>query len=142
MDPSALRTLEYAKVVARLAEYTSTQRGRELVEALQPLSDRTQVMQELDLTSDAVAVLRQAPAVPLGGIRDLRQTVGRARIGGGLSGEELLAVGSTLRAVRLMKGFFADLPDPVDALQGWAKALSYFEPQSLRLKKRLTIMEQ
>ena len=137
MDPSALRTLEYAKVVARLAEYTSTQRGRELVEALQPLSDRTQVMQELDLTSDAVAVLRQAPAVPLGGIRDLRQTVGRARIGGGLSGEELLAVGSTLRAVRLMKGFFADLPDPVDALQGWAKGLIVLRTTEFAIEKAI-----
>ena len=137
MDPSALRTLEYAKVVARLAEYTSTQRGRELAEGLQPLSDCTQVMQELDLTSDAVAVLRQAPAVPLGGIRDLRQTVGRARIGGGLSGEELLAVGSTLRAARLMKGFFADLPDPVDALQGWAKGLIVLRTTEFAIEKAI-----
>ncbi len=137
MDPYALRTLEYAKIVGRLAEYASTLRGRELAEGLQPLSDRAQVMQELDLTSDAVAVLRQAPSVPFGGIRDLRQTVGRARIGGGLSGEELLAVGSTLRAARLMKGFFADLPDPVDALQGWARGLIVLRNTEFAIEKAL-----
>jgi len=39
MDPAALRTLEYAKVIARLANYTATHRGRELAEALQPSAE-------------------------------------------------------------------------------------------------------
>jgi DNA mismatch repair protein MutS2 len=137
MDPSALRTLEYAKVVAHLAEYTSTQRGRELAEGLQPFSDRAKVTQELELTANAVAVLRQAPAVPFGGIRDLRQTISRARVGGGLSGEELLSVGSTLRATRLMKGFFSDLPDPVEALQGWARGLTVLRLTEVAIEKAI-----
>lgn len=137
MDPSALRTLEYAKVVAHLAEYTSTQRGRELAEGLQPYSDRALVTQELELTANAVAVLRQAPAVPFGGIRDLRQTISRARMGGGLSGEELLFVGSTLRAARLMKGFFSDLPDPVEALQGWARGLTVLRLTESAIEKAI-----
>ena len=93
MDSSALRTLEYAKIVARVAERTATVRGRELAEALLPTSDTMEVHSELALTEDAVGMLRQAQSVPFGGIRDLRQVVGRARVGGGLSGEELLAVG-------------------------------------------------
>ena len=137
MDPSALRTLEYAKVVARLAEYTSTQRGRELAEALQPSSDTSKVMGDLELTADAVSVLRQAPAVPFGGIRDLRQILGRTRLGGGLSGDELLAVGSTLRAARLMKGFFADLADPVGALQGWASGLTVLRTTEVAIERAI-----
>lgn len=123
MDLSALKTLEFAKIVARVAERTVTIRGRELAEALAPTSDVDEVKNELALTDDAVGVLRQAQSVPFGGIRDLRHVVGRARVGGGLSGEELLAVGSTLRAVRLMKGFFADFPGETGALSGWAQSL-------------------
>ncbi|HWR29149.1 MAG TPA: endonuclease MutS2 [Negativicutes bacterium] len=137
MDPSALRTLEYGKIVTRLAEYTATQRGRELVEALQPFSDKAQVLQELELTDNAVAILRQAPAVPFGGIRDLRQIIGRSRVGGGLSGDELLAVGSTLRAVRLMKGFFADFPDPVGDLEGWVKGLTVLRTTEFAIDKAI-----
>ncbi len=137
MDPSALRTLEYAKVIARLAEYASTQRGRELIEALQPSSDRLQVQQELDYTENAVTVLRQAPSIPFGGIRDLRQTMGRARVGGGLSGEELLAVASTLRAARLMKGFFADFPDPVEGLESWVQGLTILRATEFAIEKAI-----
>ena len=39
MDPSALRTLEYAKIVVRVSERTCTSWGRELAEALAPFSD-------------------------------------------------------------------------------------------------------
>ena len=137
MDPSALRTLEYGKIVARLAEYTATQRGRELAEALLPSSDRELVLQELELTENAVTVLRQVPSVPFGGIRDLRQIIGRSRVGGGLSGEELLAVGSTLRAVRLMKGFFADFPDPVGGLEGWVKGLTVLRTTEFAIEKAI-----
>ena len=137
MDPSALRTLEYGKIVARLAEFTATQRGRELAEALLPSSDRELVLQELELTENAVTVLRQAPSVPFGGIRDLRQIIGRSRVGGGLSGEELLSVGSTLRAVRLMKGFFADFPDPVGGLEGWVNGLTVLRMTEFAIEKAI-----
>ena len=121
MDPAALRTLEYAKIITRLAGFVATQRGRELAEALQPSSELQTVESNLALTEDAVRVLRQAPSIPLGGIRDLRQILGRARVGGGLSGEELLAVGSTLRAVRLLKGFFADYAEQIGGLEPWVQ---------------------
>lgn len=123
MDSSALRTLEYAKIIAKVAERTVTVRGRELAEALLPSADAAEVRNELVLTEDAVGMLRQTQTIPFGGIRDLRQVVARARVGGGLSGEELLAVGTTLRAARLMKGFFADFSGPAGALDGWAQGL-------------------
>ena len=137
MDPSALRTLEYAKIVARVAERTCTIWGRELAEALAPSSDPAEVRSELALTEDAVNVLRQAPAVPFGGIRDLRQIAGRARIGGGLSGDELLAVGSTLRAVRLMKSFFADFPGEAGALDGWAQGLTVLRTVEFSIERAI-----
>ena len=124
-------------MIARLTEYTSTRRGRELAEKLQPFAESDQVSRELDLTADAVSVVRQNSAVPFGGIQDLRQILGRARVGGGLSGEELLAVSSTLRAARLMKAFFADLPDPVEALQGWASGLMVLRATEFAIEKAI-----
>lgn len=137
MDPVALRTLEYAKIISRLANYATTQRGRELAEALTPSTDPFTVANNLSLTEDAVLILQKAPAIPFGGIRDLRQITGRVRIGGGLSGEELLAVGSTLRAVRLMKGFFADYSEQAGALAGWIQGLIVLRSTEFAIEKTI-----
>lgn len=137
MDPSALRTLEYAKIIARLANYTSTHRGRELAEALQPSAELLTIQANLSLTEDAVRVLRHAPSVPFGGIRDLRQILARARIGGGLSGEELLSVGSTLRAVRLIKSFFADQSEYVGGLANWVAGLTVLRSAEFSIERSI-----
>ena len=128
MDPAALKTLEYSKIIGRLAEYTSTIRGRELAERLQPVAEPERVVAELDLTTDAVAVLRQNGAVPFGGIRDLRQILGRARVGGGLSGEELLvAKEKAEESNRLKTAFLANMSHeirtPLNAIVGFSSVL-------------------
>ena len=137
MDSAALRTLEYAKVIDRLVNLVATQRGRELAEALQPSSEYQTVESNLALTEDAVRVLRHAAAIPFGGIRDLRQVLGRARVGGGLSGEELLAVGSTLRAVRLLKGFFAEYAEFIGGLEPWVQGLTVLRNSEFAIERSI-----
>lgn len=137
MDSAALRTLEYAKVIDRLVNFVATQRGRELVEALQPSSDYQTVESNLALTEDAVRVLRHASSIPFGGIRDLRQILGRARVGGGLSGEELLAVGSTLRAVRLLKGFFVEYAEFIGGLEPWVQGLTVLRNSEFAIERSI-----
>jgi len=82
-------------------------------------------------------VLRHAPSVPFGGIRDLRQVLGRARVGGGLSGEELLSVGSTLRAVRLLKGFFADYSEHAGGLENWVAGLTVIRSTEFAIERSI-----
>ena len=137
MDSAALRTLEYTKVIDRLVNLVATQRGRELAEALQPSSEYQTVESNLALTEDAVRVLRHAASIPFGGIRDLRQVLGRARIGGGLSGEELLAVGSTLRAVRLLKGFFAEYAEFIGGLEPWVQGLTVLRNSEFAIERSI-----
>ena len=137
MDSAALRTLEYTKVIDRLVNLVATQRGRELAEALQPSSEYQTVESNLALTEDAVRVLRHAASIPFGGIRDLRQVLGRARIGGGLSGEELLAVGSTLRAVRLLKGFFAEYDEFIGGLEPWVQGLTVLRNSEFAIERSI-----
>lgn len=137
MDSAALRTLEYTKVIDRLVNLVATQRGRELAEALQPSSEYQTVESNLALTEDAVRVLRHAASIPFGGIRDLRQVLGRARVGGGLSGEELLAVGSTLRAVRLLKGFFAEYAEFIGGLEPWVQGLTVLRNSEFAIERSI-----
>ena len=137
MDSAALRTLEYTTVIDRLVNLVATQRGRELAEALQPSSEYQTVESNLALTEDAVRVLRHAAAIPFGGIRDLRQVLGRARVGGGLSGEELLAVGSTLRAVRLLKGFFAEYAEFIGGLEPWVQGLTVLRNSEFAIERSI-----
>ena len=137
MDSIALRTLEYGKIIERLSGLTTTRQGKEWVEELLPSTDPVEVQDRLELTAAAVGILHQSSAIPFGGIRDLRQILGRARIGGGLSAEELLSVGSTLRAARLMKGFFAEFQDQLGPLSDWIQQLTVLRGTEFAIERAI-----
>lgn len=109
MDTAVLRTLEYTKIRAMLADCTGSVMGRELAEALTPVAVLADVRMRLHETREAVEILAAASNIPLGGARDVRALLQRAAIGAMLTPEELTAVGSSLYAARRMKAFFADI---------------------------------
>ncbi|EGO62390.1 endonuclease MutS2 [Acetonema longum] len=111
MDSLVLSVLEYPKVLQLLISRTSSALGRELAEALLPATEMEEVQFRLSETREALGILCSVPNVPLGGIRDIREGIKRAAIGGILDTGELMAVGGVLYAIRRMKSFFQDIPD-------------------------------
>jgi DNA mismatch repair protein MutS2 len=97
-DSRSQDLLEYPHIRARLAGYTAFPPSRRLAEVLQPSSDAHVVRRWLDETDEARALLSERPDVGVGGARDIEAVIGRARRGGRLSTEELLAVLDTLVA--------------------------------------------
>jgi DNA mismatch repair protein MutS2 len=124
MDISVLKTLEYHKIRAMLADKSSSIMGRELVEKLAPISGLAEVKARIAETREAREILDAMSNIPLGGIRDIRKLLKRAEIGSVLAPEELVAVGSTLYASRRMKGFFTDMPVSLTILIGYAENIS------------------
>ena len=124
MDVSVLKTLEYHKIRAMLADKSSSIMGRELAEELVPTSELIEVERRIAETEEARGILDAISSIPLGGIRDIRSFLKRAEIGSVLAPDELVAVGSTLYASRRMKSFFMDMPVSLAILLGYAENIT------------------
>src|SRR5713101_4908324 len=126
VDERTLRVLEFAKVTERLASYALTARGRELAETLAPSADPDDVTRRLAVTTEARVLLADGE-VPLRGTSDLREMLGRARIGSILQPADLLALRETLAAIRQVKHFIQARGDRVPLLAEEAASMSTFE---------------
>jgi DNA mismatch repair protein MutS2 len=98
-DPSSLRALEFAAITDRLAARTAFAPSRELAEATLPVADAVHVGLLQDQTDEAARLLEQHPDATIGGARDIRLPLRRARRGGRLAPAELLDVAGTLHAI-------------------------------------------
>ncbi len=102
----ALATLEYPAIRALLAERTSFAPGRELADALTPVSDVREAERLQDETASARELVRAQPSAGLGGARDIRDALRRSRLGGSLDPQQLSQIADTIRAAEKL---FADV---------------------------------
>lgn len=97
-DAASLRALEFAAVTEQLAARTAFAPSRELAEVTLPVGDAEHVALLQDQTDEAVRLLELHPETTIGGVRDIRSALTRARRGGRLAAAELLDVAGTLHA--------------------------------------------
>jgi DNA mismatch repair protein MutS2 len=100
VNPKHLVTLEFPKVLARLATHASFSAGEEKVYALVPAVDLREVRWRLETTGEARALLEAKSDTTLGGAHDVRPQVEAARRSAVLPPPELLDVRDTLVAAR------------------------------------------
>jgi len=100
VDTKHLTTLEFPKILDRLATYTSFSAGEELARALSPETSLREIRWRLETTSEARVLLDVNPETTLGGARDVRPLVQAAQRGATLPPAELLNVRDTLVAAR------------------------------------------
>jgi DNA mismatch repair protein MutS2 len=98
MDEKTLHTLEYPKILERLATYTAFAASAEKARSLQPTNDMDEVRQRLAETSEAVQLMVTHADLTIGGARDVRAPVDLANHGGILMPNDLLDIKSTLVA--------------------------------------------
>jgi len=91
-----LATLEFDKILARLAALCQTTAGRELALALRPSADYAEVVRRQRLTAEARRLLELKPNLSLGGTRDVRPHAQKGALAGILEPTELLDVHATL----------------------------------------------
>jgi DNA mismatch repair protein MutS2 len=94
----SLGTLELPAVRALLAERSSFVPGRELAEAITPTSDLGDAERLQDETAAARTMIRAQPSAGIGGARDIRDALRRARLGGSLEPGQLLEIADTTRS--------------------------------------------
>ncbi|MCX7623134.1 MAG: endonuclease MutS2 [Thermomicrobium sp.] len=123
-----LRLLEFDKVCEMLAAHCQYSVAQERARELAPVGDREQVAYLLQVTREAVQVLTERPGFSVGGFRDLRPVVDRARYGIALSGSDLRLVLDTIEAGQALRRSFLEqerwherfpaLTEFVDAIPG------------------------
>src|SRR2546428_8185599 len=116
MHPKSIQTLEFPKILARLAQHTTFSAGRELAESLAPSNDPAAVGRALQETREALHLLDVRASVQLGGAHDVRPQVAHARIGATLQPQDLLDLRDTLGRARAVRRTLLRLQQEVPRL--------------------------
>ena len=87
MKKESFKVLEYKRILSRLSEKTGTTLGRELAQGLVPVNDPEEVRERLRQTAEAVQVASAAHP-PLGGIKDIRESLKKTGLGAVLAPDE------------------------------------------------------
>lgn len=124
MDERTLRVLEFDRLRERLAAAATNTLGRELALALAPVTDPDEVLARQRETTEARTVLATCPSVPLGGIRDIRPALARARVGSTLAPQDLLDVAWTMDAASRLRKFVCGLGEGFETLGGHASQIA------------------
>lgn len=117
MNQRIMRVLEFDKIIEQLTKQAETSLGKDLTRKLKPRTGLPDVNLMQDETDEAVQILRLNKAIPLGGIRDIRPSIKRSSIGGGLSAIECLDVANTIYGGRQVKNFIEGLEENIPILQ-------------------------
>ncbi len=96
MNEKVLKTLEYDKIIAQLADYASSPLGRAQCRALVPLADIGEITRAQQETSDALTRVRLKGSITFTGLKDVGASLKRLEIGSSLSVAELLSVSAML----------------------------------------------
>ncbi len=112
MDEKTLRTLEFPKVVEKLAGFAAFSASAELARALVPVASLNEALERQARTTEASKLLSIKADVSVGGAHDIRAMVDLASRGGVLTESELLAVSGTLISSRsLARNFEKNMRD-------------------------------
>lgn len=105
MNEKALRTLEYHKIIEKLAGFAVSPMAKELATALRPSVAMSEIILRQKETSEATAMMFRKGNPSFGGFRDIRPQLKRAAMGGTLSISELMHVGEFLYVCRKAKNY-------------------------------------
>jgi len=123
MDEKTIATLEFPKILERLAAYAAFSASKELARQVRPTNDLELAQQLLRRTSEARLLLSVNADVSVGGATDIRPLVDLAGRGGVLQASELQDVKNTLMAARNMARSFERTQERYPTLTRIAEAL-------------------
>ena len=102
MNPKALKTLEYNKIIDKLTEFAGSALAKEMCRNLQPSTDLYEIQALQKETSDALSRIYQKGAVSFRGVRDIRGSIKRLEIGAIIGINELLSICSLLEVCKIL----------------------------------------
>lgn len=123
MDTKSLQTLEFDKVLRRLAAYTSFSAGAALALGTQPTRDMAEARRWQAQTREARRLYESGSDLSVAGARDVRRAVDNAQRGFTLLAMDLLDVQNTLVAARNLKRQLLKAQEPNPELTAIAELI-------------------
>ena len=132
MNYKSLTTLEYDKIIDRLVSFAASDKAKERLKKLVPMTDIHDINAALSETSDALSRVYAKGAVSFSGVHDVGASVKRLEIGSSLNTVELLHISSLLTAAARVKNYYEDT---ADSLTGYFHALEPLTPLNTEIKR-------
>lgn len=132
MNYKSLTTLEYDKIIDRLVSFAASDKAKERLKKLVPMTDIHDINAALSETSDALSRVYAKGAVSFGGVHDIGASVKRLEIGSSLNTVELLHISFLLTAAARVKNYYEDT---TDSLTGYFHALEPLTPLNTEIKR-------
>ncbi len=118
IQSETLALLEWPRLCQHLATFASTKLGMVAAENLKPSDSQEESRKLIAQTQEVYELeLRLLQGLSFEGIEDFGDSLARAELGGVLTGEELLALATTLAAMRRLRRLIDDQPEEIPNLK-------------------------
>lgn len=144
MNQKVLRVLEYNKIIERLTDKATSEQGRKLAAALEPMTDLEAIGKAQTETADALGYLFRKGSTSFGGNKDLGMCIRSLEIGSVLSIEELLRIAAFLENVNRIKSYGRKEreDEPADSLDVYFGSLEPLTPLSNEIRRCILSEEE
>ena len=127
--------LDFIKIKEELAHHCGSTIAKEMALALAPMTDRKQIQEALDETSEALRSWQTEIEQPLGGTRDIRESCKKSRKDFILTREAIWDVYITIGAYKRMTKFFRTKYMEYPLLSLWMQDMPNMDRVEQRLKR-------
>ncbi len=127
--------LDFIKIKEELAHHCGSTIAKEMALALAPMTDRKQIQEALDETSEALRSWQTEIEQPLGGTRDIRESCKKSRKDFVLTREAIWDVYITIGAYKRMTKFFRTKYMEYPLLSFWMQDMPNMDRVEQRLKR-------
>lgn len=144
MNSKVLRVLEYNKIIERLTDKATSEQGRKLTAALEPMTDLEAIRKAQTETADALGYLLRKGSTSFGGNKDLGMCIRSLEIGSTLSIAELLWIAAFLENVNRIKSYGRKEREdtPADSLDEYFESLEPLTPLSNEIRRCILSEEE
>ena len=105
MNEKALRILEYNKIIEKLTDFATSPMGKEMCKNLLPSTDLGEICQGQMETSDALSRIYAKGSLSFSGLRNIRDSLLRLKVGSSLSVTEFMHIASLLETALRAKSY-------------------------------------
>lgn len=144
MNEKALRILEYNKIIEKLMDYTTSPLGKDMCKKLLPTADLGEICQSQMETSDALSRIYAKGSLSFSGLRDIRDSLLRLKVGSSLSVTELMHIASLLETALRAKSYGRRETDDMntDSLDGLFNAIEPLSPVCREIRRCILSEEE
>lgn len=144
MNQKALKTLEYNKIIEKLAEFAGSTLAKEACRNLEPSTDLYEIQASQRETKDALSRIYQKGAVSFSGIYDIRGSIKRLEIGAIISISELLSICRLLEISSRVKAYARGENENSagDSLEDMFQALRPLTPVAAEIRRCIATEEE